>query len=417
LRQRFLSTCHLLAMARQPAFQPAFQRFNLPAECAAFSSDDFAPVKSRAPTSRVASEGASTCSGGNGSVCSQDTLPEYPGSCDSINASDTRLYSKSVPVDLLPKPHVSDVTEVQPWCPERFRCATKLQDAVRNRGQVLQMYDTLLGASVAVKIMPSDWVCASPEAFLNRHPKEIEQPWMDIKCTSYLNQIGYPWACRLHGVYEDRQYTTVVTELASEGDLLGWCSRPYIPAPGAARESFLKPFVKQLVQAVSQLHELSIVHRDLSLENVLLTQDMQIKLIDFGMATMGRSVCLANCGKRSYQAPEAHAHTLCDGFLSDAFAVGVIVYTMLVEDYPWDSTRPNACKCFEHVREVGLRAHLKMRRLGQRKSSVFKCLSEEAVQLLEGLLAIDPAQRLSLGESDLTQSGHRSVWDEAWFCV
>ena len=101
------------------------------------------------------------------------------------------------------------------------------------------------------------------------------------------------------------------------------------------------PIVGQIFTAVCWLHDLGVAHRDLSLENILLTDNggsMQVKLIDFGMSTTQR-VCKRELrGKQSYQAPEMHGPEY-DAFLADEFALGVVLFAMAVQDYPWTSTK------------------------------------------------------------------------------
>merc|ERR1719162_2925839 len=99
----------------------------------------------------------------------------------------------------------------------------------------------------------------------------------------------------------------------------------------------------ELFRAVQQLHDMQIAHRDISLENVLQTHEVTgaatIRMIDFGMASTRREFRHSVRGKSSYQAPEMHTDSKYDAFLSDTFAVGVIVFMILLQDYPWTSTK------------------------------------------------------------------------------
>ncbi|CAE7444848.1 CaMKI [Symbiodinium natans] len=211
---------------------------------------------------------------------------------------------------------------------------------------------------VAVKIMPNRWVGTSHTNFVIDHPSETELPWQDLGCVRFLNDVGFPYACELLGVYRDVEHTYVVTTFATEGDLFSWCEGGV--APGHEREIVVQPIARQLMEGIQQLHDFGIVHRDLSLENVLMTKtdsDVHIiKIIDFSMASTARS--FRNCirGKASYQAPELHTDQEYDAYLTDAFSVGVTLYAVLLKDYPWLSTRPGGCKCFEYVKKHGFRA-------------------------------------------------------------
>merc|ERR1719162_2304508 len=104
---------------------------------------------------------------------------------------------------------------------------------------------------------------------------------------------------------------------------------------------------------------MKIVHRDISLENVLLTKSggrSEVKIIDFSMASTERMFpCTIDLlrGKQSYQAPEMHLEKSYDAFLSEAFAVGVLLYTLFLKDCPWMSTVPGVCKNYAFVDRHG----------------------------------------------------------------
>jgi serine/threonine protein kinase len=314
-----------------------------------------------------------------------------------------------------------DPTNVGVWDSDRFKMVKKLQDATRNRGMVHLMHDNDTGVDVAVKQMPNGWFRNSHQEFVAEHPTETEMPWQDIGCVNFLNHTGYAHSCDLLGVYKDIDFTYVVTSFASEGDMFSWCESGV--SPGPERETVVRPLARQMLEGVQQLHEMGIGHLDLSLENVLMSKAkdgrLSIRIIDFGMATNSRY--LKNCvrGKASYQAPELHTSQRYDAFLSDAFSIGVTLYAVLVKDYPWLSTRPGGCKCFEYVRKHGFRSYLDKRKLRNSQLRVGQILSEPLKQLLEGLMALDPAERLTLGEAAWASSGgscatRGSVWDEPW---
>lgn len=188
--------------------------------------------------------------------------------------------------------------------------------------------------------------------------------------------------------------------------------------PGPDRENLVRPLAVQLLRGVQQLHELSIVHRDISMENCLVSEEevdpCQLRIIDFGMAQTERYFLKQIRGKRSYQAPECHEVGEYDAFLSDAFAVGVSLYCILVMDYPWQATKSGGCKCFDFVRKQGFRAYARKRKIRNTEKLIGDVLSESVLQLLEGLLSIDPAKRLTLGENGAWARPRRSVWDEEW---
>lgn len=101
----------------------------------------------------------------------------------------------------------------------------------------------------------------------------------------------------------------IVMEYAKNGELFDYVrKRQRIP------ESLAKKFMFQIFLAVDNMHANGIVHRDLKLENILLDEDDQIKIADFGFANywndrlnyeeLVQSLLKTSCGSPCYAAPE-----------------------------------------------------------------------------------------------------------------
>ncbi|KAI9022009.1 kinase-like domain-containing protein, partial [Hyaloraphidium curvatum] len=99
---------------------------------------------------------------------------------------------------------------------------------------------------------------------------------------------------------------------------------------------------RQLVGAVAYLHKRSIAHRDLKLDNLLLDKDMNVKLIDFGMATFfdPEKPLTEWMGSIWYEAPEIHLEHPYRPDKIDVWALGIILYTLLVSQFPFSITDP-----------------------------------------------------------------------------
>jgi len=276
------------------------------------------------------------------------------------------------------------------------------------------MHDVAEDCKVVVKKCPMRWFGTSHADFLAHHSREVEQPWQDLGCLTFLNTMGYEYACKLHGVFRDAEYTYIVFSWATEGDLLTWTTQ-YRPSMGINAEDHLRPLICQLLQSVAQLHNLSIVHGDLSLENAVLTMDdvgTQMKLIDFGMSSARHLQAWNGGGKEIYVAPELYTAGEHDGFLADTFAVGVMTFTMAVGTYPWRSTKPEACQRFKCFQKYGIRALLDLIWKSDGLISTTS-LSDDFQQFLQGILAVYPTERLTLGE-EVYSCWRRSVWREPW---
>ena len=124
----------------------------------------------------------------------------------------------------------------------------------------------------------------------------------------------------------------IVMDLCENGDLLSYLSEnPFIVSSNAKR------LFRQLVDAVSYLHDRNIVHRDLKPENIFLDSDLNVQLGDFGLAKDVKKNGLLEtiCGTLYYLPPEIIMEKGYDGKKSDVWSLGVILYIMIFGTIPW----------------------------------------------------------------------------------
>lgn len=304
-------------------------------------------------------------------------------------------------------------SEVQKWESSRFTMVRRIELANRNQGSVCLMRDQLNGGRfIAAKQMPKTWVKTSHEEFIKARPRETERPWTDIGCNRFLDSVGYPYSIGLIGVFADDTNINVVTSFAARGDLFAWAS-DLSETPGPAREKAVRSIANQLGTGMKLLHDMSIVHCDLSVENVLLTSNSEVKIIDFGASVTTRHNHYKRKGKPSYIPPEVYGSEPHDGFLSDAFAFGVVLYAIGLMDYPWLSCEGPGDKCVQYIRQKGFQAFTTKKKLPRCTGGISDFMSANFTQLLAGVFEFDPAKRLTLGES-CYEEGRRSIWDEPW---
>lgn len=146
-------------------------------------------------------------------------------------------------------------------------------------------------------------------------------------------RLHHPHVVQLLEVLETESYIWMVSELCSGGELYDYLvERGSIPEPEA------RMLFGQLCLAVAYIHSVGIVHRDLKLENILLDEDCNVKLSDFGFTREfeARQFMHTRCGTTAYAAPEMLAGYRYLGQEVDIWSLGVILYVLLCGYLPFD---------------------------------------------------------------------------------
>ncbi|KAK9874680.1 hypothetical protein WA026_005500 [Henosepilachna vigintioctopunctata] len=147
------------------------------------------------------------------------------------------------------------------------------------------------------------------------------------------SRLKHPSILELYTFFEDANYVYLVLELCHNGEL------QYYIKKRVMSESEASNIMKQVVEGIKYLHSHNILHRDISLSNLLLTKDMQVKIADFGLATqLSRpdEKHLTMCGTPNFISPEV-ASRGSHGLEADVWGLGCLLYTLLVGKPPFDT--------------------------------------------------------------------------------
>lgn len=185
------------------------------------------------------------------------------------------------------------------------------------------------------------------------------------------------------------------------GMVLEWCPYgelfSYVSAKRRLQEAEVRVIVSQLVSAVLYLHSRKIVHRDLKLENILISSHtpLTIKLIDFGLARHGATALHTRCGSEEYAAPEIIRGLPYDGQLSDAWSIGVVMYACAVGSLPFQSDPSRPAVLYDRICNALFRIPDESPDCD--RADAFR-MSLEARKVLRSLLTVRAQDRMTLAE-------------------
>uniref|UniRef100_H2Z6T3 Serine/threonine-protein kinase PLK4 n=1 Tax=Ciona savignyi TaxID=51511 RepID=H2Z6T3_CIOSA len=192
-------------------------------------------------------------------------------------------------------------------------------------------------------------------------------------------QLKHPSILELHHCFEDADHVYLILELCMKGEL-----NRYLKSQGnTLSEIQVRKFMVQIVEGMLYLHAHGILHRDITLANMLLDDEQHIKIADFGLATrlaLPTDKHFTMCGTPNFISPEIATRS-AHGLESDVWSLGCMLYTFLVGVPPFDT---DAVKSTLKNRVV----------LGN--FTVPEDVSEQASDLIRKLLKMDPNDRISL---------------------
>ncbi|TGZ76284.1 Pkinase-domain-containing protein [Ascodesmis nigricans] len=236
---------------------------------------------------------------------------------------------------------------------------------------------------VAVKIVPRQLIQdrgvdpATGQPYPPRHDesKEIRT----AREAAIVTLLDHPYICGMRDVVTTNNHWYMLCEYVNGGQMLD-----YIISHGRLKEKQARKFARQIASALDYCHRNSIVHRDLKIENILISKTGDIKIIDFGLSNLfsPRSHLKTFCGSLYFAAPELLQAKQYVGPEVDVWSFGIVLYVLVCGKVPFDDQNMPAL-------------HAKIKR---GIVDYPQWLSAECRHLLGRMLVTDPRNRASLHE-------------------
>ena len=199
--------------------------------------------------------------------------------------------------------------------------------------------------------------------------------------------------CNVVECLQDTAYLFSIMEFIDGKELYDYMDERGTLPEDEARNVFL-----QILNGLQTLHSYGIAHRDMSLENLMITTSGRVVIIDFGMALRVNILpCgehyllphLGHCGKKNYIAPEVLANVpQFNASLTDMWGLGVILFMLLTGVPPVESATPLDPR-FRKISNGGLASMLVHWNIE---------LTFPAVDLLTRMLKPNPIDRLTISQ-------------------
>ncbi|XP_051255114.1 ribosomal protein S6 kinase-related protein isoform X5 [Dicentrarchus labrax] len=185
-------------------------------------------------------------------------------------------------------------------------------------GPILKVKDIFKDKTFAVKVLPKSEILKHGVVEQSKEEVIIQR------------QLKHPFIHNLQDCWQTQRHLFIMCDYCSVGDLY-----TYWLLKGQFGEDEVQLFAAELGSALGFLHDLGIMHRDIKMENVLLSDQGHLRLSDFGLSRRlkrgGRAFTI--CGTIQYMAPEV----LSGGpynHAADWWSLGIMLFSLVTGEFP-----------------------------------------------------------------------------------
>ena len=235
--------------------------------------------------------------------------------------------------------------------------------------KVYHARDVRTGQSVAIKIINKKKIVGT--SLMSNIKREI----------SIMRKLNHPNIVKLYEVLASKTKIYFVLEFIKGGELFAKVAK------GRFTEDLSRKYFQQLISAVGFCHSRGIFHRDLKPENLLLDENGNLKVSDFGLSAVKEQIrpdglLHTLCGTPAYVAPEILTKRGYDGAMIDVWSCGVILYVLNAGYLPFND--PNLMAMYKKIYKGEYRCP--------------KWFSSDLKRFLSRLLDTNPEKRITIDE-------------------
>ncbi|KAF8315913.1 kinase-like protein [Clavulina sp. PMI_390] len=223
---------------------------------------------------------------------------------------------------------------------------------------------------------------------------KVKYAYVEKDSLARLSTAGHPGVVRLNWAFSDANSLYFVLDLVPNGELV-----TKINKLGSLSLECSRYYSAQILDAIIWMHGLGVIHRDMKPENVLLDENMRVKITDFGTAKIladpnSDERATSFVGSPGYISPELLLSSSC-GKSADFWSVGCVIFHMIAGVQPFKA----------------LTSYLSMEKTKKAEYTFPEGIDPQARDLIANLLVVDPEKRLG----DVARGGPQPIREHPFF--
>jgi len=224
--------------------------------------------------------------------------------------------------------------------------------------------------------------------------------------TSHPNIITYYESVNRKVDQNKKAFSYILMEYSSHGDLATLLTNQN---GHGLDEKLARTLFHNLIEGLSFLHENEMAHLDLKPENLLISEDYKLKIIDFDLLYKKGDRKLKGRGTKGYRAPELSTKTCNDPAAADIFSAALVLFTMMT-----------GCVAFtEGEKEFGFDLHEMVLsnddnfwRIHSQLAGINQIVDNDFKDLFWSMIGTDPLQRIDTNGIKKSKWYRKPIYNE-----